>query len=413
MPDLGPTSAPLESPEGDAFLQRIYAVLADGGSDDLPTLLRRREEELGVTETQAARILGFTSVTKLRRLKSREQQKIDALTLVKLSNYLELGVDGVARVLVATMAPEQVAEIEQTRARHFLARTFDLKGLKAIGFIADHNDFDAIAARLTGYFRLDSLFDYSAKVAQPLLMQRRMSFKSEMRSFWTEAVRHQFEQRPNPYPFDRDRLMALMPQVRQYTRHVNTGLLTVAKALYRAGVTVIAQPYLNGTAIHGATFAIDGRPYIVVTDLMKKYPAVWFSLLHELAHVLYDWGQLCRTAFHLSGEADTLLVEDRANLVASGLLMQDEKLRYIAAHIDNRFLVSQFAAENDVHPCIVYWLHARRAYAETGDSKAFAFYNQFINVDPSLAIRALSCHPWDKETISDDIDRVIQTLTST
>lgn len=394
----------------DTFINQIYSVLSDGGEEDLGVLLRKREQELGITETQAAHILGFKSLTQLRRLKQGETQKIDAVTLVKLSNYLGLGVDGVARVIVSKMSPDEIGEIERTRARHFIARTFDVKGLKSIGFIVDHNDFEAIEQRIVSFFGLNSLFDYNSRVALPLFMQQRMSFKDEMRSFWVEAVSYQFERHPNPFPFDRDQLLGLLPQVRQYTRHEKTGLLTVAKALFRSGITVIAQPYVSGTAIHGATFVLNGKPCIVLTDLGKKYPALWFALLHELAHVLYDWDQLTRVSFHLSGEGDTLLVEDRANYVAYELLLPEDKRNYIEPHLSNPYLVSQYAKQNDLHPSLVYWLHARRMYERTGESKAFAIYSKEINVDPAPAIRALSCYPWDKETVDDDIRKVINQL---
>ncbi|MEM6288516.1 MAG: XRE family transcriptional regulator [Bacteroidota bacterium] len=408
-----PTSDSQPIPNGeDAFLERIYSVLSDGEVEDLPALLARREEELGITETQAWKILGFSSANQLRRLKNGETKKIDALTLVKLSNYLNLGVDGLARVIVSNMTPSEIAEIEKTRARHFVAKHFYVKGLKEIGFISDHNDLDAVAERITWFFRLRSVFDYNAQLAAPLFMQRRMSFRDEMRAFWVEAVRYQFERHPNPFPFDREQLMGLLPQIRQYSQHESTGLLTVARALFRAGITVIAQPYAAGTAVHGATFVVDGRPCIVLTDLGKKYPALWFSLLHELAHVLYDWDQLTRVVFHLSGEADTMLVEDRANYVARELLLPEEKLNYIANHLDNPHLVKSYAAENDIHPSLIYWLYARREYERTGDGKWFAIYSKHIKVDPSRAIRAISCYPWDKEDVDSDMENVIRQLAS-
>ncbi len=409
-----PFSRP-EAHDEDTFLRQIYSVLADSDPEDLATLLRKREEELGITETQAANVLGFGSVTQLRRIKSGQQKKLDALTMVKLSNYLGLGVDGVARVIVAKMEPDEIGDIEATRARHFVAKNFPLKALKKAGFIEDHNDLDAAVERITSFFRLPSIFDYGKVIPTPLFMQRQMSFQEELRAFWIESAYYQFDQHRNPFPFDREQVSRLIPHIRQYTRHEGSGLLTVAKALFRAGVTVIVQPYLGGTAVHGATFIVDGKPCIVLTDLGKKYPVLWFSLYHELVHVLYDWEHLERWKHHLSGagEIDSELIEDRANTVAHELMMPRVKLDFIAPHLRSRLEVARYAKQNDVHSSIVYWLYARREYFDSGDTKWFKIYNKDIRaVDPERAIRALTSYPWEKEHVDSDMESIINELAS-
>ena len=45
---------------------------------------------------------------------------------------------------------------------------------------------------------------------------------------------------------------------------------------------------LPKTQIKGATFVINNKPCIVITDFNKNYGTIWFSLIHELHHVLFD-----------------------------------------------------------------------------------------------------------------------------
>ena len=115
-------------------------------------------------------------------------------------------------------------------------------------------------------------------------------------------------------------------------------MLTVFRALYNVGVTVIFQPMLSRTQIRGATFLINNKPCIVVTDLHKSYPTIWFSLIHELHHVLFDLEELEKVKYHLTGEPDLFLMqEDKANEFASEYLISAEKLRYIEPLIHNHF----------------------------------------------------------------------------
>ena len=79
------------------------------------------------------------------------------------------------------------------------------------------------------------------------------------------------------------------------------------------GVTVIVQTQLLTTQVRGGTFIINGKPCIVLTDLFKKYPTIWYTLIHELHHVLYDLETISLTNFHITGDPDLFLIEEKAD----------------------------------------------------------------------------------------------------
>lgn len=398
-----------QNPEADAFVNTVYSLLSAATQEDLGTLLVRREEELGISESQAVRILGLSSPTQLRRLKEG-QKAVDAITLIKLSNYLGLEVDSLIRVLVSRFPAAEIGDIERTRKNHFIVKNFDLKGLRRAGFIDSTTDFEAIEARIVSFFGLESVFHYDTEVAFPLFSRRKVAFKDKMRDFWVRTAYFQFEKHPNPHEYDRDRLLTIVPQIKQYSKFEKRGLVTVARALYKAGVTVIAQPYLSGTSLYGATFVVNGKPCIVLTDQNKRYARVWFALLHELSHVLNDWPDLVLLRYHLSGDYDDMLVEVNADYFAGELLLPSEKIDYITPVIDNPHLVRRYARQNDLHESIVYWLCANRRYRETGNQDFFRFYNKQIQLRPDAALRALKCYPWDNETPDAEMEKVMQTL---
>lgn len=393
----------MDTPLGgeDQFLARVYDLLASGEGSDLATLIERRREELGISQNQVGRVTGLNMET-LRRIMSGEAQKVDVLTLLKLSIYLNMDMSGLARMFVAGMKADDVGELEKVRRRNYIVDNFDLDGLKRVGFIQSTTDLDAIEDRIVTYFELNTIFDYREQIIYPLFSRTKRTTGDKMRDFWVGSARCQFARHPNPNDYDRKSLLELVPQIAQYTQYEKTGLKTVAAALFNVGVTVICQSYLSGTQVRGATFLVGGRPYIVVTDFNRSLATVWFSLMHELAHVLYHWDKLEDVRYHLSGEDDLYLMEDEANYFAREMLLPAEKRRYAETIIDNPYLVSGYARQNKIHPTIIYGLIAR----ETG------FYAHYATnkVDPGEAIRELRLELVNKVRASEGVGRIMETL---
>lgn len=105
----------------------------------------------------------------------------------------------------------------------------------------------------------------------------------------------------------------MIVKIKPYSQDITNGLLTVCRALYNIGVTVIFQNYLTTTQVRGATFIINEKPSVVITDFNKNYPTLWFTLLHELNHVLFDFDTIEKSSYHLSDDNDLFLIEDQAN----------------------------------------------------------------------------------------------------
>ena len=231
----------------------------------------------------------------------------------------------------------------------------------------------------------------------------------KMRAFWVKSAHALFKKIDNPNDFDRQSLVELLPKIRPYTQNVSKGFLIVAQALFNVGVTVIFQKYLDNTQVRGGTFVVDGKPCIVITDYNKYYPTIWFALLHELHHVLYDIETIEKHKFHLTGEPDLfLLEEDKANEFARELLFSKEKSKHIAPLIHNHLMVSKFAKENQVHQSIVYAFYQFDEHSE-GNSFWGAFRKYFP--DPKEAVGQLNLVPWEKESIDESVEDLKLTLT--
>lgn len=394
----------------DRFLTQIYDLLAAPDVRTLTELIEAKQNELGLSTRQVSQILNLTRPS-LDRITNGEAKKLDVLTVLKLNQFLGLGVDDILKVFAAHMTAEDVRELERTRAATFIAKTFDLPKLKQIGIIESTADLEHVWSRLLRFFGLRDILDYERQVATSLFSRTKRPFSDRMLELWVKSAYKQFERINNPHAFDPATLRELVPQIRQYTRYMQRGLLTVARALYRAGITVIIQTYLPNTSIRGGTFVINGKPCIALTNRGRSYPTIWFTLLHELAHVIFHWDKLQSLKFHITGSDDLFLVEEEADYFAREILFPADKLNYIRSFIDVPGIVYKYAEESNVHPSLVYAFYAWERHRE-GDKTAFRDYQEHMP-SADICISALRSHPWDKDSVYEEADRLRDVLNST
>lgn len=395
----------------DKLLTEIYALLAQGGGDSIHKLIEQKKKEYDITsDRQLAAILGINKDT-LSRILNGDSQKVDILSLIKISNFLGLRIEDMVQIYVSSLKADSISEIEKSRKINFILRNFDLNGLKRIGFIKNTNDFESIEKRINTFFGLNDIFGYADLVAVPMLNNKsKLTYSEKMKFFWIKSAYIQFEKINNPNEFDTDSFRKILPKIRAYSRMEENGLLTVIRALYQVGITVIVQEYLTKTAIHGASFVVKGKPCIVLTNHFKQYDIIWFTLMHELCHILYDYDDLKTKKFHLSGEPDLFLLnEERANHFAREMLFSDEKLNFIEPHIKNHLYVEKYAKDNNVHSSIIYgfYLHDKKVQGKD----YYKFYSKF-RPSSENAIKMVKLWPYDEERLIDQVESIVEIINS-
>ena len=166
------------------------------------------------------------------------------------------------------------------------------------------------------------------------------------------------------------------------------------------------------TQVRGATFIIEGKPCVVITDFNKNYPTLWFTLLHELNHVLFDFDTIETNSFHLSDNNDLFLMEEKADYFARNFFMSEERFHYIKQYINNSYLVNKFAAEIEIHPSMIYsfftW-YQKNLYSRNYHAAFKEFYPDY-----SEAINKLSPISWDESSLKDastKIKKILEVLT--
>lgn len=390
------------------MINEILKKSYEYSGDSFDILLQKKLEDAGLSRNQFEKLVGIEKKS-LDAIIYKSSIHTDINKLIVLAEFLDLSLQELLIIHYHKRSESEIEELQNSMDLAFINKHFDLKTLASLGFINKKYQLNDVKERICRYFELNSIYDYDKELDNVLFSKTKRTFSNKMKDFWIKSSYKYFEIINNPNEYDRKSLIQLIPKIKPYTRNVEQGLKTVFQALYNVGVTVIFQPSVPTTQVRGATFVVNEKPCIVITDLKKDYATIWFALIHELHHVLYDLDELLKTKYHLTGEPDLFLMqEDAANKFASDYLFSPEKMRYIEKLIHNKLIVSRFAEECQIHPCIIYSQFQWRQY-ELGNDYWGAFKDQFPNI--SLATKNLNISNWDAETIKESAEKIRKLLT--
>ena len=156
-------------------------------------------------------------------------------------------------------------------------------------------------------------------------------------------------------PFSKEKLEAVLVEAKKMTSQSPEVYLPILKRmLAEAGVALVILPHLPKTYAHGATFWPGPEKAMVLMSIRGSWADMfWFSLFHELAHVLKHDKRL---TFINDGDCNPEVKkqEDEANAFAGDQLIPAKA--YDAFLQQEQFgaaAIRSFAREMGVHPGIV------------------------------------------------------------
>jgi HTH-type transcriptional regulator / antitoxin HigA len=378
--------------------QLLKRAFENNKAKSLQVIFDKKLEEYGITKTKVCTILNIDKDT-LNDLITGTAKQPNLINVLKLSEFLEIDLKEIVSTILSNQTPENIGAIEKAKKASFIAKNFDLKKLTKLGFFTDTENIDVVTDRILSFFGYENVFDYKSSLMYPLFSKTKRTFTDKMKDFWVKSAYQCFRVMSNPNDYNREALKDILVKIKPYSQDVEKGLLTVCKALYNVGVTVIVQTQLPTTQVRGGTFIVNGKPCIVLTDLNKKYTTIWLTLIHEIHHVLYDLKTIENTTFHLTGDPDLFLIEEKADDFAIEYFCGLDRFRYITPHIHNEYLVSKFAKEIEVHPSFIYtsFQHFQNSLNNQ------TFYGAFKQYFPDyyLAIQNLNPVTWKENSISE------------
>ena len=362
---------------------------------DLKLLLEQKLSEYELSKTKVINLLNIDKDT-FDDIINGETKNPSLINVIKIAHFLDLDLSEVIPAILKSQSSENIGSLAKAQKATFVAKYFDIKRLANLGFFNETDDIDYLENRILTFFGYSSVDEFERELTEPLYSRTKRKFTDKMKAFWVKSAYQCFKTINNENDFSREALKDLLINIRPYTQDVENGLYTVCKALYSVGVTVIVQNHLPTTQIRGATISFNKNPCIVLTDLNKKYTTVWYALIHEIHHILYDLELVASETYHLSGEPDLLLIEDKATEFSLEYFCTYDQYLYIKPHIKNHFIVSKFAKEIEIHSAFIYSTY--QYYENEKGNNSYWGFNDYLP-DLTLAVKNLNPITWKENSL--------------
>jgi HTH-type transcriptional regulator / antitoxin HigA len=246
-------------------------------------------------------------------------------------------------------------EQKRLKGESHLVQRFRYADLVKLGMVAKKTRANEKAMELEKFFGVTSLSTVLS------LRRYKAAFRAGKRDRSPEAVAAWLRigevqaQRLRCVPFHLKRLSDSLKEVRAMAllspEDFQEGL---RRLLTESGVALVLCPHLPGTYAHGATFWLGRQKAVVMMTLRYKWADIfWFSLFHELGHILLH----NRQAVVLEGDdtdPEQKSMEEEANRFAADNLIPPQNYEGFVGN--GRFFaqdIERFAAEMEISPGIV------------------------------------------------------------
>jgi len=138
-------------------------------------------------------------------------------------------------------------------------------------------------------------------------------------------------------PIDLNTLLKNIPVIRAMTKKSpNEFCPELVSILAKCGIALVFLPHIGGSFLHGATFYDKNKIVIGLTVRGKDADKFWFSLFHEIAHILLG---------HISQPNGTTDADEEAanNYARDTLIPKDVFEAYVTTHNFTKESMSDFS----------------------------------------------------------------------
>lgn len=154
----------------------------------------------------------------------------------------------------------------------------------------------------------------------------------------------------------------------------NANIIKLPKILLQHGIILIYEKPLKSLKLDGVVYKNEqGTPVIALSLRYKRLDTFWFTIMHELSHVLLHYDKLDEELIDDLDEDSTSLIEQEANALAKDTMIPRNIWRSSSARVNkDRDSVIALSNQLNISPAII----AGRIRFET---KNYALLSDFVN----------------------------------
>lgn len=229
-------------------------------------------------------------------------------------------------------------------------------------WIEGSNNINELERQVCSFFEVSSL-DNPAPLIASFRHSDSQDVETSSQLAWAQQVKN-LAKGQSVEKFSVDKLNKAIPSLLDSS--VNMEFLPKIPALFQElGLHFILLPHLPHTYIDGAAIITNANPIIALTLRYDRLDSFWFTLAHELAHIISGHkGIILDDTEQRTGSANKS-EEDDANRIASDWLVNQKLLSNYISDIKPYFSknsIESFASKINRHPAIVLGqLHHKKA----------------------------------------------------
>ena len=362
-----------------ADLQEKFDAYEAAKSGDYSQLKRIAGADPGVALIVARITRGYSQKELARRLGLKEQQiqryEADRYRSISLSNYRR-----VAHVLGVRWDIELSDAAAPWHASGWEFATDissnDIK--KVLKHAAEHRWFaggaDGFSEKGNPNYLSKYIADHIMNYGSPTLLRSGLNMSGQVNDLFLIAWKSRVT-RVAEGIIDKDNIKYLSLDISWLRELVRLspkvdGPARARDSLRTQGIVLVCEPQISGLNLDGAAFLVGRTPVIGLTLRRDTIDSFWFTLLHEIAHVILHYRTGLRSGFFDDIDSPNVdEIEKEADGFASNMLIPDEQWQRSTARIakDSATIV-RLAEELGIHPAIIFG----RVQKERGNYATFA-----------------------------------------
>lgn len=220
---------------------------------------------------------------------------------------------------------EKMAKVRREREsaeEEELAKQYPYNELSKLGVVPKTSKANEKAVYLCKYFEVSSLKLVQNHDLMPIACRKLSDTRKSIFAMLALAQYAKIKARDiETKPFNGEKLHRKIKEIRKLTLAEDTGFSEkLTDILSECGVALVFLPQIQGSFLHGVSFVSKNDKVVIgITMRGKDADRFWFSLFHEIAHILL--GHI----YQQEGVSDKDELD--ADKLASSYLIPDEKLR--------------------------------------------------------------------------------------
>lgn len=312
-------------------------------------------EDIGISQAELARRMGRPSQAINEMIHGEKaitpETALQLEQVLGVAAYIWSGLESEYRLILAKQ--KQLEDLEQEKD---LLVDFPYSDLSKIGLVESTRDKLKKVMELRRFFSVSSLFNIpSVKEFSPAFRQSENNdISNGALAAWLRAS-HIMAESVEVESVDKHKLEQAVPVLRDLTRVVEPDIVLnkVQSILASCGVALVFVPSFKKVCTTGATYWMRDKAVIAMSMRGAWSDIFWFSLFHEIAHILKHDKRL---TFLENGKHDPDYVkqEEEADTFAQQSLIPPESFKkFVEGYDFSAEAIEKFADEIGIFPGIV------------------------------------------------------------